>query len=145
MRSVVSSLLLLVTLLAVSCGGSGVDGTYVPDEDAVRAAIKEWLSQNPMPGVSEEELDARIDAQMAERSMELVVSPDGTFTFTATVGPESMESKGTWERDGTELKMVTTHENGTELAEGETVTAEFADDRITLQEKMPYPVVLERK
>jgi hypothetical protein len=150
MRNFMPVVISLLALTFFSCGGDGVDGTYVPDEEALRAAVKEWLSQNPLPpGVSaeqiEKQIDEKFDAQMAQWSMELVLRPDGTFVLSVKTGAEEMDSKGTWNRDGSKLTMVTTHQNGKERPEPEEITAEFADGRITLSEKMEYPVVLERK
>lgn len=152
MRNPTLALLGLLAFSLVSCGGggSGVEGTYVPDEAALRTAIKDWLSANPPPpGVSAEEfgrlIDESIDEQAGAWSMELVLEPDGTFTSFAKMGTEAMDSRGTWKLDGSKLVLTTTHEGGAEKPEPEVMAAEFADGRITLREKMDYPVVLRRK
>ena len=140
----------LVALLLAACGGGGIEGSYEMDENAVRAAAMEWLSKNPLPpGTSREvfdkQLEEAIEAQMAERTMALELKPDGTYVLAVRMGAESTEVKGTWKREGPKLTMVTTHENGEERKDPDSVEAEYADGRITLREKMEYPLVFKKK
>jgi hypothetical protein len=129
---------------------SGVAGTYVMDEEAVRAAAKEWIMQNPVPpGMSAEQfekmLEDRIDADIARRSIALTLKPDGTFVFAVKIGEESMDSGGTWTHEGSRLTLLTTRESGKEKSPPSEFTAEIADGRITMSEKMEYPLVLQKR
>jgi len=126
-----------------------VVGTYIPDEEALRANMKEWLMANTPPGASAKQIEAQIDktfdAQMAERSIELVLQANGTFVESLKVGEEATELRGTWTLTGAKLTMVTTHQNGKKKSSPSPMRAEFADGRITFREKIEYPLVLKRK
>jgi hypothetical protein len=116
----------------------------------MRASMKKWLSQNPLPpGMSaeqfEKQLDEKFDAEMAKRSMDLELNSDGTFVFSAKIGAESSVERGTWTLDGSKLTMVTTHRDGKEWPQPEPMTAEYADGKITMSEKMEYAITFVRK
>lgn len=125
-------------------------GTYVVDLEAARSLLAEELRAESDQGgadgdgLSDEEMLALAWSSVEEylRSISFVLSSDGTWESTQTLGKE-MSSSGTWELDGKTLTLRTLIEDGVATAEDEALI--YRDSRILFSDDSGQELVLVRK
>ena len=131
-----------------------VAGTYELDveafQEAVQTAMREQLARD-VGEVPSELLDQILEGLMEQlRGLDFrfVLSVEGTFEASATIGGEAKEASGTWTREGDTVTLRTTREDGEDLDEPEEREATWEDGVLTIQpsddDDMPFPVVLRK-
>jgi hypothetical protein len=136
---------LLVCLLAslVACGDAGPAGTYVLVKDQ---ALKDAMGGAGKEGLPKESLDL-MNRMLDEMAMTLTLKPDGTFDVEGKMGAKFTAS-GTWKREGKNLTITSSVENGKAREQPETTALVYEDGEIRMTKAAaasPVDLVLRRK
>ncbi|MDJ0975838.1 MAG: lipocalin family protein [Planctomycetota bacterium] len=127
-------------------GGGSIEGTWQLDTSALKDFMMEQMDKE-FEGKSDQEkamMKAMIEPMLAafeKAEMTVEIKGDGTWTgkskFPEGPGGELKleESNGTWTLDGDKLTVVSTHEDGKEKAEADTLTGTWNGDEITVKDK----------
>jgi len=129
-----------------------VAGTYTVDIDALVEAMVAAMQEESGGELPQEFLDMFVEqfrTQLEESDLAFVFETDLTWKVAGTMAGETQDAGGTWSREGNELTLLQTYENGEEKDEPDTMTGTFEDGVIELvpddEAGVPFAIVLRKQ